>query len=236
MQISLKQIKEASQCLRYFYFLEQGHRKPRSEILRVIEKTIQKAYVQSMDTKFRSDWRRIVGWVDAELINETHTLNDQRWEKVRQDSETCLNFLSNWYKKIYLPEDVVAFADLALSHTFPGIVVTGRVPVIRAFETPVILVVSDIVHTEWSLYNDISIRGLAWLASIQLDANSIEIESISPGKQGGFNHARVAVDKTGLERTGKMIEEIAGVIVSGADYPSVTAACEGCPFKRRCII
>jgi hypothetical protein len=218
--------------------LESAQRKPRSEILEVIEKVIKKAYAQVMDTKFRSEWRRIVGWVDSELVRdvEPHTLNEAEWAKVRQDSETCLNFLSNWYKKIYIPEDVVAFMDVAISHEFPGITVAGTIPIIRAFEEPVILVISDIVHTEWSLYNDISIRGLAWLASKSIEADRIHIESISPGKQGGFNHARVGVDKTSCKRAGKMIEEIATQLVLGADYPSVTSSCESCPFKRRCAI
>jgi hypothetical protein len=216
--------------------MRNAERKPRKEVLRVIEKVIQKAYVQAMDTKFRSDWRRIVGWVDAELVGKHNTFEEGQWDQIRQDSEICLNFLSSWYKKTYLPEQVVAFVDIAISKELPGIMITGQIPVIRAFETPVILVVSDVVHTEWSLYNDISIRGLAWLAAESLEAESMSIESIHPGKQGGYNQARVTIDKKGLERTKKMIEGVAANIAAEIDFPSITKGCESCPFKRRCNI
>jgi hypothetical protein len=236
VQVNLNQIKEASQCLRYYNFLSKGERKPKDELLYVIEKVIQKAHLQALNTKFRSEWRKIVGWVDQLLVANTNILNDQQWEKIRQDSEFCLNFLSSWYKNIYMQEHVIAFGDFALKHTFPGIEIIGHIPIIKAFDVPVVMIVSDTIYNEWSLYNDISARGLAWLASLSLDSQSIGIESISPGKQGGFNHTKIVIDKTGLERTGKMIEEIAGLLVMKIDFPSVTNSCSNCPFKRRCII
>ena len=214
----------------------EANRKPRGIIISTIEKVMKKAYIQATETGFRSEWRKIVGWVDQEVIKDQDISQTEIMERVKNESEHILKFLSHWYNKIYLKENVAAFVDLALEVQLGNHIVSGSIPIIRAFEFPAIIILSDVVRNEWELYNDIEIRGLGWLALQALQVSNLLIDCLTIGPNGGFITNRVKITEETSRTARKMIKDITKNIGNGQDYPSVTSKCQTCPFQRRCII
>ena len=59
-----------------------------------------------MNTGFKVDWRRIVGYVDKLVFQNVDVNDTSSFEKGRKRSEYILKFLSRWYNEFHLPEQL----------------------------------------------------------------------------------------------------------------------------------
>ena len=69
MRLNLKQLKTFSRCPTAFCFDLKEEKTLVTEQERIISNVIAKAILQIMETSYRVDWRKIVGWVDLSLIH-----------------------------------------------------------------------------------------------------------------------------------------------------------------------
>lgn len=195
-----------------------------------------KAYARTIESGFKPEWRRIVGWVDRLVFQDVDINDTESFETGKQRAEQVLRFLRTWYDKIMLPEHVYAYAHIALEKEIGRHVVTDVIPVIKLGEKPTILSVSDVVQADWQLYNDIVVRGQALLVASELECESVAYQRLTMGSRGGFTEQTIHIDSKGHERTRQMLTQLATVIDAGADWPSYSDHCNSCPFKRRCMI
>lgn len=238
MELNLRQIKDASQCYRYYRYLEKGVRAPQSSLLTQAESVIKRAYLRGAQTDFRASWKTIVGWVDTAIFKELDVTDEEQFKIGRSQSEIILLFLSKWYNEVYMKEDVVGFPDVPLKSEIDWFccLIKDTAPIIKTTDPPTIITFSDIVRSEFRLYNDISIRGLAWLASEALGCGKVAVDEIAMGERGAMTVTSTTLDRLAHERARKMIKDVVNMIVAGVNYPSVTEKCSTCPFLRRCSI
>lgn len=237
MIVSLDQISLASKCLRrYSYSTDYSIQE--TEEARIALAVLQRAYLKASRTGFKADWRRLVGWVDKLVFKDIEMSDTQSFQEGRKRSEHILRWLTRWYHKIHLPEQSEAWTNLALSHDFSRFTVEGTAPIVKLTEdVPTVMVASSkLVNGVTPLYNDIRLRGLMWMLGESLDADSIRLEYISIGEQGGFEVTEIFTDQEANRRTAKMAEYVGSLIMCEVDYPSVSDQCNSCEFRRRCRI
>jgi hypothetical protein len=236
VKTNLQEIKRASQCLRYNEFYNNNLIKSDNLLVRTINSVIQKAYLQVTETEFRCDWRRIIGWVDKEVFRDIDIEHTESWTKGKTNSEHILMFLRKWYEDIYMNDSVHSFADFALEAELSGHIIQGRIPLLKLQDPPTILYATDVVRREAELYNDISVRGMAWLVMEALECERVSIQELAIGSRGGYNSLQIQIDSSSNSGVTKMLAEITGLIAHAIDYPSVTEQCNTCPFRKQCVI
>lgn len=236
MKVSLSQIKAASKCLKYFRFLEQAEPAPESEKLRILKRIIQKCYVQAADTGYKPQWRRIVGWLDKEMFQSIDVSDKELFEKTRKQTERNLKWLRKWYKQMLLPEQVLAYPDILVATQQQNQVLEELLFLVKAGDVPTVLVLSEVERSKGDIYNDIRLRGMAWMLSESLNQDMIMIQELTVGQDDKYKKTEVKLGKKEHLRAKKMIVETAKLIEKGYDFPSVTEQCQTCPFKRRCFL
>ena len=235
MKLSARQIKEASQCLRY-HTLSGDIQSRKSLYVTIIDEVLRKSCTQITETRFKPEWKRIIRWVDRRAFEHVDMDDPDSFQKGKTTSEHVLTFLRRWYHEILLPENVLAYPGLALECQVGNTIVWAEMPIIKVAETPIIFSVSDIVQHEWQLYNDFEARVHAWLVAQQLDCDSVTYHKLIVGPRGGLDQIMIELDKEAHLRTGRMVSQVVKNITSRVDYPSVTTHCIECPFRRRCRI
>lgn len=236
MQLSLSQIKAASKCFRYLSYLNSYRNPPPSiedQDILLIKNVITKAYRISMETEWKVEWKKILGWVDAAIFTNIDITNEEACEAGKKRIEKLLIFLSNWYK-IYIDEQKATYINVPLEGQSNHNTIHGIVPILQIKEWPTILQISPIARTVTGLYNDIELRGLQWLLSETLDVKDVEVLNLGMQTKGGCEITKMYAGIKDHKRTKETIEQIGSLIELGMNFQSVTELCNSCPFKGRC--
>lgn len=236
MRVTLNELKAISQCPAYGKFLKQGEIKPVSQQVAIAEQVIQRCYINTAETGFRLSWRRIVTHVDKEVFQQVDISNKGSYSAAKKLSEYILSFIHRWYYDIYMKEDLIGFAQIPLEYELGGLLITDVLPIIKLSNPPCVLYIDSIVQGKTQLYNDIKVRGLAWLLSQYLKSDIVQVQHLSIQVHGGFLNDIVTFNKAAIDRFHKVILQVASLAQAGYYYPSITEKCENCPFSRRCKI
>lgn len=234
MRIPLNDITAASKCFRYHNFLKKSTLASIPSAPDIALSTIKKCYVRGSETGHRATWRAIVGWVDKDVFRPIDVTDKEAFKKGKKIAERILSFLSKWYNKIYLKENVSIFTNVPIEGEVNRDVIYSVVPIVKVEETPVIVVVSDVATKRRELYNRIDIRALQWMLSEHLNVDTVAVNHLWIGPDGAMKKTTLYADEEAHTRTKSSIGQIASLIRMGADWPSVTDMCKSCPFVQRC--
>ena len=165
-KLSLAQIRNYSICPNFSAFSKDSF--PVSFRLKIIEKVIKSSYLQMMETGFKVDWRRIVGWVDTLVIRGV----EGDISHVKREAEVILVFLQKWYDKDYIVNQELGYVDLELEASVLHSVIEERISLVRV-PGPSLLLLGDKPLTDTQLYNNIYYRGLAWLVYNSISCSEV---------------------------------------------------------------
>lgn len=234
MRIHLKDIKVASQCSRRYQFSRSLPDVIDSRNLTIVKQVLHKAYTRMLEFGYRADWRTILNWVDTRVFQDIDVSDEEQFEKSKSQSEIILNFISSWYKKMYLPENISVYTEVPVTINIGSYQIYDSLPIVKVGEVPTILYVTDIATSLTGLYNDIQVRGQQLMLSQSLDCNNISAELLTLGDKGGYNLTKIYAGQKEHKRVENVIHQVATIIGGNANYPSYSDACMGCPFKSKC--
>lgn len=237
MRISLNELEVFSQCPAKHAFSVAGET-PRNDELEICREVVKKAYLKATETGYRSEWRRIVGWVDKLAFKNVDMLEKDSYKAGKQLSEHCLVFLRTWYEALYLKEDVVSYVDVEIDTQIGEFTFYETIPIIKTDGDDVqILDITDVPRENRQLFNSVYARGMAMLLSEQLLMDYISVVSIAVGDRGGF---KVSDIKTKIEDHARIRQRLVAMASALRDirdpYPSVGEQCRSCPYKWRCVL
>ena len=235
MRINLKHLKTFAQCPTAFCFNIREKELGVSEEERIILNVISKAVLQVMETSFRVDWRRIVGWVDKEVFKNTDVYCSEQYGAAKRSSEHILLALAKWYEQIYLQWTAEAFVNVPLGVETSGIFIEDKAPVVSLMSPIVCTYIGrNSYDTKKEYHRDIEIRGLAWLVSEHLKCNEVIMQCLSLGKRGKLEINIINFDSDSLRRTSSYIDNMCRIIKKKYFYPSVGENCLRCKYYSKC--
>lgn len=233
MRITLEQIKAASQCLRYYEFSQDLVEVEEDEDLKIVKKVIQKAYRVAMETEWKVEWRKILGWVDYEIFREVDISDSKAFKRSKKRVEKLLKFLGKWHDT-YLKEQKYIYTNFPLEASAKYSIIAGKAPILKIGKMPTVVYIGKIARLARELYNDIEIRGTLWLIAKALDVDKVEAKWIAMGVDGKYEESKIIMGRKQNKQTLKVINQISSLIELGFNYPSVTKMCNSCPFVPRC--
>lgn len=237
MQLSLNDIKIFSRCPASFLF---SRKNPIIEVPtlknKIITNAIKECYMNHAETGFTTNWKKILKYVDEKVFKNIDISNPTEFEKGKKQSEHLLNSIHTWYKRYYLQEDCSAFSNVEVSSTICGCEIKDTIPLVKLTEPLTILYIDDILVTKVQMYNDLLIRGLAWLLSNQFDGEAIKVEHLLIGKSGSLEVTDILCNKKANDRIENILYNIVKSITYKNFYPSITSACNSCPFLKKCEV
>jgi len=204
--------------------------------LEIIDSVISKSYTQALETTFKPEWRRIIAWVDKRVFADVDIYNKEEFERARKTAEHILVFLKKWYKKVLIPEQVLAYPNLVFSIPVSDSEVSDEIQIVKLEEKPIIFDTNSVVGLDWQMYTDIDIRIRALLVADSLNCNSVIYHRIAMGELGGFNQNMIEIADGHNQRTRRVVTQVVKSIEKGVDFPSLTELCTRCPYRRRCKI
>lgn len=237
MRLNLKDLKIFSKCPVAFCFSLKDKAPLVTEQERIISKTISKAVLQIMETTYRADWRKIVGWVDKEVFNNVNVYSKEQYDIAKKNSEHILIALRTWYEQVYQLWDMEAFVEVPLGVETSGVFIHGTAPII-SLSNPIVCMCIDknLYDTKKEYQRDIEIRGLAWLASKHLDCDEVIIQCLSLGKRGRIDINLIKFNADSLNRTAVYIDNMCKIIKKKYFYPSISHQCISCKYYNKCTL
>jgi hypothetical protein len=201
----------------------------------IVSKIISKAVMQVMETSYRADWRRIVGWVDKEVFSNTDVCDREQYDAAKKNSEHVLLALGVWYNEIYLDWNTEAFVNVPLGVETSGVFVQGEATIIN-LQSPVVCTHIDknLYSTKKEYSQDIQIRGLAWLLSEHLKCDEVTMQCLSLGNRGRLDINLIKFDSSSLKRTATYINNMCRIIKKKYFYPAVSSDCINCKYYSKC--
>lgn len=235
MRLNLKQLKTFSRCPTAFVFSLKEKEELVTEQERIVSNVIAKSILQIMETSFRADWRKIVGWVDKEVFSGTNVYCKEQYDAAKKNSEYILMALGAWYEQIYLQWSTEAFVSVPLGVETSGIFIEGKASVIN-LRNPIICTHIDknMYCTKKEYQNDMEIRGLAWLVSEHLNCSEVTMQCLSLGNRGKMDINIIKFDASSLKRTATYIDNMCRIIKKKYFYPSVSHECISCKYYSKC--
>jgi len=234
VKLHLKDIKAFSDCPALFRFSE-GDQVLIPRRRAVIESVIKKCYIQATETGYRTSWRSVVGWVDADVFAGVDIDNDENFRAAKALSTHILSSVQKWYST-YMEENFESYADLDLYKNVGDNIVAGTAPIIHSTDPVTLTIFKDLGITRLELYNDLEVRGLGWLIYCALEGIMVNIRTITVGPQGGLNIIEVSLDEEDHKRTESVVKQVLRGIRAGLSYPSRTEQCRSCKYLRRCLL
>jgi hypothetical protein len=231
MRIELSDLCTYARCPSYYYF-QRDLALPGERQTDICATVIKKAYLASLDTGHKVDWRRIIGWVDKLVFRGVSDLTKDVFEQNHIFSEHCLNFIEIWYRENYLQENTETFVDLSAQHTFRHHTIGTTLPIVK-LQQPVTL--TRVVDTEVLVQHDLESQAMASLLYLQTNISPIRLQVLRVQPRGGLSRATIDLDKDMLSHVGHdILVPLAEMMASGVKYPVVSTACETCLYRRRC--
>jgi hypothetical protein len=237
MRIRLKDLQVFVECPAKDYFNQTALQVPQNRELEIVCQVIEKAYLSITETGFRSEWRRIIAWVDALSFKDINILDDNSFKVGKTTSEHCLNFLHTWYHTMYLKEDITAYIGLELEAQVGSHVLWEKAPIARLGPSGAsILVITNSLKKDRELNRDIYARGLAFLLGQATLEDRIEVVFLTMGKEGGFTISDI---KTNINSHARIKEKLINMVEAYGKrytYPNPGDHCQSCIYHWRCII
>lgn len=234
MKLHLRHIKAFSDCPALFRFSE-GDQVLIPRRRAVTESVIKKCYIQATETGYRTSWRSIVGWVDADVFASVDIDDDENFRAAKALSTHILSSVQKWYS-VYEQENFESYVDLDLYKNVGHDMVVGTGPIIHSTDPVTVTIFRDLGTSRLELYNDLEVRGLGWLIYCALDGVMVNIRTIMIGPQGGLNTIELNLDKQDHKRIESVIKQVLRGIRAGFSYPSRTEQCRNCKYLRRCML
>lgn len=234
MRILLNQIKEFSQCPRYYHNRLSKNDDLISSQLTLFNFILKRCHMQATETGYRAKWRSIVGWVDSQIFKDVDIDNTEMYEQAKKNSEYALIGLQKWYERYYLEENYETYVDIDLWQEAGDHYVGDRLPLVQVTDPPIITLIQDVSMIPTEIYNDIRLQGLAYLAFRTLRCDSVKLRLVILGPKGGVEIIEQILEIESGKRAWKSIKQVARLIVQGVDYASRTEKCKSCSFLRRC--
>ncbi len=236
MRISLKDISNFSKCPRYYHFLKEKKSRLTYRRTEIFKYAIQRAYSYQMNGK-KPTWRMIMGWIDSQIFKDIDVTSDDDIDKGRKLSESILVPLKNWYDKVFISEHVEGYVNVPAEYVVKGFQFHTVIPLLKLTEPTITAVIMDnVVVSRVQLYNDILARGTALIAAKQLGYKEVVLEHMLLGPSRALERTVLECDESLNRRTEKVLVQIGKQIVDKVNYPSITAMCIECPFKRDCLL
>lgn len=235
MRLSLKKLKTFSRCPVAFSFSLEENTLPVTEQERIISKVVSKAVLRIMETSYRADWRKIVGWVDKETFNSVDVYCKEQYDAAKKNSEHILIALRVWYEHIYQEMNTEAFVDVPLEVETSGVFVQGMASVISLGNPIVCTYINrNPYDTKKEYQNDIEVRGLAWLVSEHLNCDEVTMQCLSLGKRSKMDFNVIHFDACSLRRTATYMGNMCKIIKKKYFYPSISHECISCKYYSKC--
>ncbi len=234
--ITLKEIYEYSQCPAFYYFMKKSTPVPPSRRLEIQRFIVKKAYFRHTQIEWMTTWRLISNWVSAEVFKDIDMLNDAQVDQGKLLAEHCLEGLRNWFDDVYRKEEGAGYIDVKLSFNIGKFRIEHTAPVIKIAEVPVIINISDVEMGSRALYNDFETRALGWLFAKQMETDVVGINHLSFGPYGHISNSSIELKAKDNAKIEDRLMNVLYCLDKGINYPSITAACESCQFKKICRI
>ena len=90
MKCSVSDLDIFSRCPRLLKYERGKHSTIKPPHLIVSERAIKKAYVVAAETKFRVDWRRILGWIDKDVFRTVDIRDAGAFKEAQKLSELSI--------------------------------------------------------------------------------------------------------------------------------------------------
>jgi len=237
MRIQLSSLKEISRCPRYFQFSKSNPLLKIDTNASIALAVIKKCYLYVMETGYRPEWKRIIGWVDTRVFRDVDISNEEVFDSFRRKAEYILIFLGSWYHQYMEKDNSFVYVDVPVSRSISEHhEIHSNISIIRVGKYPTILLVSDIAANIGRLYNDIELRGQHWLLEKNLDAKDICIDYLVIGVEGGIEIQKLYLTAKDLKNIEGVLYQLTSLAVNNIDYPSVTEMCNKCRFLKECEI
>lgn len=234
MRLHLRDIKAFSDCPALYRFSE-GDQVLIPRRRAVTESVIKKCYIQATETGYRTSWRSVVGWVDADVFADVDIEDRENFRAAKALSTHILSSVQKWYST-YMEENFESYVDLDLYKNVGDDVVVGTAPIIHATDPVTVTIFRDLGISRLELYNDLEVRALGWLIYCTLDAVMTNIRTITVGPQGGLNTIELSLEQDDHKRTESVVKQVLKGIRAGLSYPSRTEQCRSCKYLRRCLL
>lgn len=234
MRVQLNEIKDFSQCPKYYNFRRTENKSPRSFHQALFEFVLKNCHVQASETGYRAQWRTVVGWVDSQVFADIDVENEEQYEQAKKNSEYALVALQKWYEQYYLEEHYESYVDIDLWGEAGDHYVGGRIPLIQVAEPPILTIVQETSVTPFEVYNDLMIRGLTCLLVGTVDYEEVMARVMCLGPRGGLDVVEQIFDADSNRRCWDTIKDVAQTISQGVNWVSRTEQCKSCSFFRRC--
>lgn len=189
-------------------------------------------------SSWRTEWRRITGWVDKAVFQNINVFDEKQVTAAQSEAEAILLNLRNWYDKVYLKEESIGYIDIKVGFNLSKYRIEHTIPIIRVDEgRSSLLFFGDVEIGTRQLYNEFKYRAAAWLYSKQVeDTKVVNVEHLCFGPQGSFNPSTVILNEKDNRNTEDRIINILYCIDKGINYPSITTMCNTCQFRSKCSI
>jgi len=235
VRLDLKDLKIFANCPLAFCFSRKAEKLGRTELEKIVTDIVCKSVMHATETSFCADWRTIVGWVDKEVFKSSDIYEEEHFQAAKKQSEHALLALAIWYEQIYLQWTSEAFTNVPLGVEKSGIFIQGTAPIIH-LKNPILCtyIGSNLFKNKKELFNDIEIRGLAWLISDHLKCDEVNLQALCLGKRGGLEITNLTYDSSSLNRTRQYLDNMCRIIKKKYYYPSIGASCYTCDYYNKC--
>jgi hypothetical protein len=207
---------------------------PKPLRLSIVEKVIRKAYIRRTEYEKKAEWKVILSWVDREVFKDVDVSNDEALEAGRKLSESILIFIQKWYQFDYLRTDAPSYPDVPIFYDFGRVLVKGKIPLLTIGDIPLITYIDETDIDNLEVYRDIKV--MAWACALieQLEVEAVNVRYISIGERSALSEQPATIKKDKCPHVRKIVEQIAASIDAKVCYPSFTAECMTCSFRRGC--
>lgn len=234
MRLTNRQLRAFLECPAYYHFSKEIRYSPVSRQVQLVEDTVKKCCLQAVETGWKADWRRVVGWVDKAVFEGVDVEQNELFQEAKSLAEHVLKPVQRWYDSFYLEMASECYVDLDMSLELPGDVVEGRVPVVHLTDPLSITLVMDIDDSERKMYNNLEIRVLAFMLHKQTGCGPVKVNALQVGQNGGLEQKSFTIAGNSHRRTEVVIDQVLWSIHRNITYPSRTEKCPSCPYFRRC--
>ncbi len=237
-KITLRQITDYSKCPKYAkYSIEAGSQEKSSEEFRLFHKIVKSVYKDMQNLQTIPTWPTVRTRVSREVMGAIEVPTVRAIESSYKTTMALMGVVQKWYSQLVsgFPGEVLINLNLS-ADIKPGLSIEGTVDALMLWQDDATLVVFSDEHRtslpeSFFATLDLKTRGLVWL----LDKQGIQVtECIHVVlKYPEVDIIRFKVDNN-LVKTQETLQLITAGIYNGIYFPSVTPACEMCPFKGIC--
>ncbi len=204
----------------------------------LIRKVIRRAYVNKLRSGKSPSWRSITGLIDKICFEGIDTKDDDAVDEAYRRSLKLINRVQgSWFKPYFVKEDYEGFLDLGLRRSILGFIINDTIDLVLFNEKDVVVCqVTELADNLSPLYNDIRLRGQAWLLAQEIGKYPTQLRRImwQPTDKIKIETVNIIKPEEFYDKTQKAIGHIVDAIKYKTFYPSINEQCKTCPFRKKC--